>query len=196
MPPLGAFERPNDGLATALRDRYQFDLLYYGGLLRYWPQLSPDAASLALAAPARLAAAYPALDPDPAALRAGRQPNPALVASIRHQLGLDQPWYVQYGRYMKNLIFHFDFGFSYQNGVPVRQLIFSRLPASISLAAGAAFLWLVVGIGVGIIAAVRPRTKYRWSEKKIKSGTDMLMKEPAATDCQPSPYWPSIESSV
>ncbi len=96
---------------------------------------------------------------DPAALRAGRQPNPALVASIRHQLGLDQPWYVQYGRYMKNLIFHFDFGFSYQNGVPVRQLIFSRLPASISLAAGAAFLWLVVGIGVGIIAAVRPRTK-------------------------------------
>ena len=96
---------------------------------------------------------------DPAALRAGRQPNPALVAAIRHQLGLDQPWYVQYGRYMKNLIFHFDFGFSYQNGVPVRQLIFSRLPASISLAAGAAFLWLVVGIGVGIIAAVRPRTK-------------------------------------
>lgn len=96
---------------------------------------------------------------DPAALRAGRQPNPELVATIRRQLGLDQPWYVQYGRYMKNLIFHFDFGFSYQNGVPVRQLIFSRLPASISLAAGAAFLWLVVGIGVGIIAAVRPRTK-------------------------------------
>ena len=96
---------------------------------------------------------------DPAVLRAGRQANPGLVASIRHQLGLDQPWYVQYGRYMKNLIFHFDFGFSYQNGVPVRQLIFSRLPASISLAAGAAVLWLVIGIGVGIIAAVRPRTK-------------------------------------
>ena len=96
---------------------------------------------------------------DPAVLRAGRQANPELVASIRHQLGLDQPWYVQYGRYMKNLIFHFDFGFSYQNGVPVRQLIFSRLPASISLAAGAAVLWLVIGIGVGIIAAVRPRTK-------------------------------------
>ncbi len=96
---------------------------------------------------------------DPAVLRAGRQANPALVASIRHQLGLDQPWYVQYGRYMKELIFHFDFGFSYQNGVPVRQLIFSRLPASISLAAGAAVLWLVIGIGVGVIAAVRPRTK-------------------------------------
>jgi len=96
---------------------------------------------------------------DPAALRAGRQPSPSLVETIRQQLGLDQPWYVQYGRYMKNLIFHFDFGFSYQNGVPVRQLIFSRLPASISLAAGAAVLWLVVGISVGIIAAIRPRTK-------------------------------------
>ena len=70
LPPLGAPERPNDGLAAVLRDRYQFDLLYYGGLLRYWPQLSPDACSVALSEPARLAAAYPALDPDPAALRA------------------------------------------------------------------------------------------------------------------------------
>lgn len=70
LPPLGAAERPNDGLAAALRDRYQFDLLYYGGLLRYWPQLSPDACSIALAEPARLAAAYPALDPDRGALRA------------------------------------------------------------------------------------------------------------------------------
>jgi hypothetical protein len=70
LPPLGTAERPNDGLAAALRDRYQFDLLYYGGLLRYWPQLSPDACSIALAEPARLAAAYPALDPDRGALQA------------------------------------------------------------------------------------------------------------------------------
>ena len=70
VPPLGSAERPNDNLAFALRDRYQFDLLYYGGLLRYWPQLSPDACSVALSEPGRLATAYPALDPDPAALRA------------------------------------------------------------------------------------------------------------------------------
>lgn len=70
LPPLGAAGRPNDSLAAALRDRYQFDLLYYGGLLRYWPQLSPDACSAALTDPAQLAAAYPALDPDPAVLRA------------------------------------------------------------------------------------------------------------------------------
>ena len=90
---------------------------------------------------------------DPAALRAGRQPSPELVAQIRHQLGLDQPWYVQYGRYMKNLVLHFDFGFSYQNGTPVRQLIFSRLPATISLAFGAAVLALATGLVVGIISA-------------------------------------------
>ena len=45
--------------AAVLRDRYQFDLLYFGGLLRYWPQLSPDACSVALAEPARLAAIAP-----------------------------------------------------------------------------------------------------------------------------------------
>jgi hypothetical protein len=70
VPPLGAAERPQDGLAAVLHDRYQFDLLYYGGLLRYWPQLSPDACSLALADPARVRATYPALDPGPEALRA------------------------------------------------------------------------------------------------------------------------------
>jgi hypothetical protein len=69
LPPLGVAERPLDGLAAVLRDRYQFDLLYYGGLLKYWPQLSPDACSLALSDPAAVGAAYPALDPDPAALR-------------------------------------------------------------------------------------------------------------------------------
>ena len=70
LPPLAAAGRPQDGLAAALRDRYQFDLLYYGGLLKYWPQLSPDACALALEGPRRLREAYPALDPAPAALRA------------------------------------------------------------------------------------------------------------------------------
>jgi hypothetical protein len=58
-------------LAAALRDRYQFDLLYFGGILRYWPHLSADAASRALGAERdALAAAYPRLAPDAAALRA------------------------------------------------------------------------------------------------------------------------------
>ncbi len=50
---------------SQLRDKYQFDLLYYGGVLRFWPQLSPDALLLALTQPDSVAEFYPSLDPDP-----------------------------------------------------------------------------------------------------------------------------------
>jgi peptide/nickel transport system permease protein len=95
---------------------------------------------------------------DPAQLRAGRQPNPQLVEQIRHNLGLDRPLIVQYWDYMKRLVLHFDFGYSYQNNISVRQQIFDRLPATISLTVGAAVLWLISGISVGIVSAVRRRS--------------------------------------
>jgi peptide/nickel transport system permease protein len=95
---------------------------------------------------------------DPAALRAGKQPNPELVKQIRHNLGLDQPWYKQYWDYMSRLVGHGDFGYSYQNNISVKQQIFDRLPATISLAAGAAVIFLVLGIFVGIISGTRPRS--------------------------------------
>jgi peptide/nickel transport system permease protein len=95
---------------------------------------------------------------DPAQLRAGRQPNPELVQQIRHNLGLDQPWYEQYYRYMKNLVLHFDFGYSFQNTISVRQQIFDRLPATISLTVGAAVVWIMSGVAVGIVSAVRRRS--------------------------------------
>jgi peptide/nickel transport system permease protein len=95
---------------------------------------------------------------DPAALRAGRQPNPELVEQIRHNLGLDNPWYQQYFDYMKQLVLHFDFGYSYQNNISVKQQIFDRFPATASLAVGAAVVWLLSGIAVGIISAVRRRS--------------------------------------
>ena len=95
---------------------------------------------------------------DPAVLRAGRQPNPELVAQIRHNLGLDNPWYQQYFDYMKQLVLHADFGYSFQNNISVRQQIFDRLPATISLAVGAAVIFLVLGILVGIISGTRPRS--------------------------------------
>jgi peptide/nickel transport system permease protein len=95
---------------------------------------------------------------DPAQLRAGRQPNPQLVEQIRHNLGLDRPKIVQYGDYMKQVFLHFDFGYSYQNTISVKEQIFQRLPATISLAIGAAVVWLTVGITVGIISAVRSRS--------------------------------------
>jgi peptide/nickel transport system permease protein len=104
---------------------------------------------------------------DPAALRAGRQPNPALVEQIRHSLGLDKPWYVQYGRYMKNLILHFDLGTSYQNNISVKEQIFQRLPATISLTVGAVVVWVVAGVSVGIISAIKRHT---WLDRTAMTG--------------------------
>jgi peptide/nickel transport system permease protein len=95
---------------------------------------------------------------DPAALRAGRQATPELIAQIRHSLGLDRPIYVQYWLYLKNLVLHFDLGFSYQNDVSVRSELFARLPATISLTAGAFVIWMLAAIPTGIVSAIRRRS--------------------------------------
>ena len=95
---------------------------------------------------------------DPAALRAGRNPTPELLATLRQTLGLDKPWYVQYGKYLDRLVFHFDFGYSYQNSVSVKQQIFDRLPATGALAIGGAIVWLLIGIPIGIISAIKRGT--------------------------------------
>jgi peptide/nickel transport system permease protein len=92
---------------------------------------------------------------DPAVLRAGHQPSPELIASIRHQFGLDKPWYVQYWTYMKALVLHFNFGYSFQNNISVRTQIFGRLPATISLVVGGAVIFLVSGIAIGTLSAVK-----------------------------------------
>ena len=95
---------------------------------------------------------------DPALLRAGRNPSPEVVAAIREQLGLDRPWYVQYAKYVWALVTDFDFGYSYQNNVAVRDTIFDRLPATASLAVGGAVTWLLIGIPIGIISAIKRGT--------------------------------------
>jgi peptide/nickel transport system permease protein len=95
---------------------------------------------------------------DPAALRAGKSPNPAQIEQIRHTLGLDRPVYVQYWRYLKAIVLHFDFGYSFQNSQPVRQGIFDRLPVTFSLTFGAVVVWLLAGIPVGVISAIKRRS--------------------------------------
>jgi peptide/nickel transport system permease protein len=99
---------------------------------------------------------------DPALLRAGRQPSPELVASIRRSLGLDQPKYVQFWTYLKQIwpLDHdgFNLGFSYQNNTEVLPQIVDRLPATMLLTAGAVIIWLAVGIPVGIVSAVKTRS--------------------------------------
>ncbi len=95
---------------------------------------------------------------DPAQLRAGRNASPQTIAYIRHELGLDKPLYEQFWSYMKGIFLHFNFGYSYYSGASVLGLIKDRLPATISLTVGAVALWILVGIPVGIISAVRRRT--------------------------------------
>src|SRR3954453_9886303 len=95
---------------------------------------------------------------DPATLRAGKSPSPQLIAQIRHTLGLDEPVYVQYWKYMKKIVLHFDFGYSYQDSQPVRTEIFERLPATISLTVGAAVVWLLIGLPVGVVSAIKRRS--------------------------------------
>jgi peptide/nickel transport system permease protein len=95
---------------------------------------------------------------DPALLRAGRNPDPDLVAAIREQLGTDKPWFTQYYLYMKELVLEGSLGYSYQNNVDVREEIFDRLPATVSLAIGGAVVWLISGVAVGIISAIKKGT--------------------------------------
>jgi len=92
---------------------------------------------------------------DPAALRAGRQASPELIAQIRERLGLDEPLYVQYWTYMKGVVLHFDFGFSFQTSQSVREALVSRLPATISMTVGALVIWLLVSLPLGVLSAVR-----------------------------------------
>ena len=100
---------------------------------------------------------------DPALLRAGRQPSPELVASIREQFGLDDPMIVQFFRYIADILPFIggdgvNFGFSYQSNAEVLPQILDRLPATIFLTVGAVLLWLSIGIPIGIISAVKTGT--------------------------------------
>ena len=91
---------------------------------------------------------------DPARAIAGRNPSPQILAEIRHQFGLDKPFPVQYGLMMKDLFISRDL-VSYSNqGVKVVPEIFAAAPATLSLVFGAAVIWVVMSIILGIAAAL------------------------------------------
>src|SRR5580693_7435512 len=92
---------------------------------------------------------------NPAVLRAGRDPQPKLIKEIEGVLGLNKPLIVQFWDYLKEVFLHFNLGYSYFSSESVRSLIAERLPETLSLTIGAAVLWLVAGLGVGIISALR-----------------------------------------
>lgn len=97
------------------------------------------------------------LPADPVRQIAGRSATPQTVENIRQQLGLDQPFIVQYWRYLTKLISG-DLGRSYIQRSEVTELIVSRLPASLLLMVGAILCELLLGLSMGLIAAVKRGT--------------------------------------
>ncbi|MFF4366190.1 ABC transporter permease [Streptomyces sp. NPDC001594] len=107
---------------------------------------------------------------DPARLACGERCNPQQIAQVREQLGLNDPVVTQYLHFLQGLVAGRDYsggaglvlhcdapclGFSYQNDRQVTELLLDRLPATFSLALGALVIWLVVGVGTGLLSALR-----------------------------------------
>ncbi|MCW7991836.1 ABC transporter permease, partial [Streptomyces platensis subsp. clarensis] len=106
---------------------------------------------------------------DPARLACGERCNPQQVAQVREQLGLNDGVLVQYLHFLQGIVAGRDYstgtgvlhcdapclGLSYQNDQQVTQVLLERLPATASLALGAMVIWLVVGVGTGLLSALR-----------------------------------------
>lgn len=88
---------------------------------------------------------------------AGRQATQAQVDAAYRNLGLDRPIIVQFGDFLWRLL-HGDLGQSFITQVPVTTTLKQDLPVTASLVAGAAVIWLVIGVLTGVLSAVRPRS--------------------------------------
>jgi len=91
---------------------------------------------------------------DPVNNLLGQEATVADRAELRERLGLDNPWYIQYGDFVLRAL-RFDFGISYRTGLPVSEMIAERLPATLELAFASAVFALVVGVVLGIYTAIR-----------------------------------------
>ncbi len=93
--------------------------------------------------------------------------NPQISQEVIDQemkrLGLDNPhWYVRYGRWLKNVVFHLDFGYSFSTNQPVFRVIKERALNTLLLSASAILFAWIVSIPLGILSAVY---QYRWIDK-------------------------------
>ncbi|WP_432889596.1 ABC transporter permease [Kribbella sp. CA-245084] len=88
---------------------------------------------------------------------AGRQATPETIALIKHRLGLDLPVWKQYFHFLGNAL-KGNLGYDYYHQVAVTKIIAQALPITVSLALGAAVLWLLLGVFNGVISATHPRS--------------------------------------
>lgn len=89
-----------------------------------------------------------------------RPPPPDVLAELRGQYGLDDPFYIQYFKFLKNAS-GLEFGFS-TRGPAVRDLVLAGIPVSLRLASLALVFQIVVGVGLGLAAALTRRRGSRW----------------------------------
>jgi peptide/nickel transport system permease protein len=93
---------------------------------------------------------------DPVVFMLGQDATPAERAAMTTQLGLDQPFHVQYARFVGRAV-QGDFGLSLKQMRPVSTLFAERLPATLELSLAAALFAVAVGIPMGVYTALRPR---------------------------------------
>ncbi len=99
---------------------------------------------------------------DPALIMAGEERDPEVIAQIRHQYRLDQPIPVQYVYWVKG-VFSGDLGESMRIHVPVLDLIVQKLPVTAQLAAMAMMIAVLVGVGSGVVSAVKKGTVWDYA---------------------------------
>ena len=97
---------------------------------------------------------------DPAVQFAGKNPTPEQIAEVRRQFGLDKPVWQQYVLFLQHIFTGDEYGwpglgFSFVTRSPVKDLLFDRIWVTISLAVGAALVWLCIGIPIGIVSAIK-----------------------------------------
>ena len=92
---------------------------------------------------------------DPVRMMLGESATPDAQAELRLELGLDDPFLVQYGRYIKNIVVHQDLGTSYSTRRPVLDEIMTVFPNTVKLATAAIIIAVILGTFLGIVSAVR-----------------------------------------
>ncbi len=86
--------------------------------------------------------------------RMDREIPPELIADLERQYGLDRSWWVQYGLWLKNLLWHGDLGYSWSYRIPVTELLAQRIPATLLLTIGAMMFAWAIAIPLGVLAAI------------------------------------------
>lgn len=104
---------------------------------------------------------------DPVLTMAGKYATFQEREEVRHALGLDKPIYVQYTRFIWNAA-HGNFGKSYISRVPALGLILERFPATFELATVATMMAFLMGVGLGVLVALKPRA---WQNRLIMAGS-------------------------